>query len=475
MRALLVSAPKSVLGFDRFVRLPNLGLTSIAANTDKELCEVKVLDLHVVNKNRPKFLRKVIELYKPDIVGFSAMIFQYQVSVEMAKMVRQHYPDLCLILGGYYATIDYEKIIHSEEGKLFDFIIYGEGERPFNELIKALSNGHDFSQVPNLVYRENGEVKINPRGELLTLAELKPPDRSSRWVKKGFHFFGIPADEIETSRGCIFDCNFCSIREMYGKTFRKYSIERVVEDLRDAREHGAKSVFFIDDNITQDGKRYKKLCEEIIRNGLNDLKHIVQVNVKGLRNTPGLIPAMAKSGCIAVVIGIENVLDENLSGMQKSNQFKSHEVEEVVRELKRNKIMTIGSFILGLPDDTKESLYANFDYAKKIGLDMPLLNILTPHPKTEMREKLLEMGLITNPDDYSKYDLFGANIRTKYLSPEEIEEIRHKLDRRYPLESGNAFRLVRKYPWFIMKLVWQKVTSEPIDMLRYFKSLFGIK
>jgi radical SAM superfamily enzyme YgiQ (UPF0313 family) len=137
--------------------------------------------------------------------------------------------------------------------------------------------------------------------------------------------------------------------------------------------------------------------------------------------------------------------------------------------------MTIGSFILGLPDDTKESLYANFDYAKKIGLDMPLLNILTPHPKTEMREKLLEMGLITNPDDYSKYDLFGANIRTKYLSPEEIEEIRHKLDRRYPLESGNAFRLVRKYPWFIMKLVWQKVTSEPIDMLRYFKSLFGIK
>jgi len=393
MPALLVSAPKSVLGFDRFVRLPNLGLTYLAANVDKELCEVKVLDLHVVNKNRPKFLRKVIAEFKPDIVGFSAMIFQYQVSVEMARMVRQHYPDLCLILGGYYATIDYEKIIHSEDGKLFDFIIYGEGERPFGELIKAMSNGHDFSQVPNLVYRENG----------------------------------------------------------------------------------AKTVFFIDDNITQDGRRYKKLCEEIIRNGLNDLKYVVQVNVKGLRSTPELIPTMAKSGCMAVVIGIENGLDENLSGMQKSNQFKSHEVEEVVRELKRNKILAIGSFILGHPDDTKESLYANFEYAKRIGLDMPLLNILTPHPKTEMREKLLEMGLITNHDDYSRYDLYGANIRTKYLSSEEIEEIRHKLDRRYPLESGNAFRLVRKYPWFITKLVWQKVTSEPIDMLRYFRSLFGIK
>ena len=144
---------------------------------------------------------------------------------------------------GYYATIDYEKIIHSEDGKLFDFIIYGEGERPFSELIRAMSNGHDFSHVPNLVYRENGEMKINPRGESLTSGGVEAARQGFTLDQKRVSFFRDPADEIETSRGWVF---LTVISAASGKCTAKLSentaLSDVVEYFRDARDHGAKSV-----------------------------------------------------------------------------------------------------------------------------------------------------------------------------------------------------------------------------------------
>ncbi len=461
MRILLVGNPRTVMGFNRLTKIPSLNLASLAANLDEGLAEIKIADLVVKDRNPKKALQKILEDYRPDVVGFTSMSFQYQTALGLAKLTRKLLPNAINILGGYHATADSENIVLGNDMDYFDFLINGEGEVPFNELIKALNNGHDFTKVPGITYKSNGNVFDNPRPEkLLDVEDIRIPLRSARIFQKGFHILGKPGDVIETSRGCVYSCNFCSIRNMYGKSFRKFSIDRIIMDLEDTKRHGTEAIFITDDNITIDPKRLVELSNEITRAKLN-MTFAVQANVRGFRRNPDLAPAMARAGTKIVFLGIENASDDNLEFMHKSNQLTTTDTEIVVKQLKENKILVVGGFIFGNPDDRKEDLIRNFDYAKKIGVDIQLFNILTPHLKTELRDELLKEGLVTNIDDYSKYNHYAANVKTRHLSTDELFKIRNKLDARYTVESGAIFRLFREYPWFFTKLMFWMMKHEP--------------
>jgi radical SAM superfamily enzyme YgiQ (UPF0313 family) len=450
-------------------RLPNLGLSSIAANLDRNLCDIKIVDLIVAGRNPQKYFLSLLQTYQPDVVGFSCMIFQYAKTLEFAKMTKNFNKNIKVVMGGYYPTVDYDVILESADMEFIDFVIRSEGEIAFNELIRALNNGGDFRKVLNLSYKDNGSIVHNPKSKLLNLDEIKPPDRDVRILKKGFHLFGYPADAIETSRGCTCDCDFCSIRSMYGKSFRKYKIERVLNDIRDAQKHGAKSLMITDDNPTLAGRRYKELCEAIIEAKLNKIRYYIQASINGLKNTPGLIETMVKSGARWVFLGIENESDETLEFLDKSNQFKKSDAFEVIGELKEHGAIVFGGIIIGNPEDTEEKVWANYEYAKKLGMDFPVFGILTPYPKTPIRDKLLKQGLIVNLHDYSKYNCFNANLRTKHLSPERLSQLRQEIETMYPIKSGSIWRLLREFPLYFAKLIPQSLIKEPKNVFGFIK------
>jgi len=474
VKVLLVGNPRTVKGFNRLTKIPSLNLASIAANIDENICEVKVADLVVKDSNPQKALLKILNDYNPDVVGFTAMSFQYQTALELARLTRNFSQNSIIVIGGYHVTADWENILTSEDKNYFDFLIDGEGEVPFNQLVKSLVNGQDFSTVPGIIYLKDGQIQKNSRSGLIPPEEIKLPKRSARIFNNGFHIMGKPADVIETSRGCVYDCNFCSIRNMYGKSFRKFSFDRIIADLEDAKKYGAKSIFITDDNITLDGKRYLQLCKEIVKAKLN-LTFAVQASVRGFKKTPGLAKAMAQAGTKFVFLGIENASDTALEFMQKSNQLTSQDTVEVVDDLKKNGILVVGGFILGYPEDTKDTLLDNYHFAKKIGVDILLFNILTPHLKTELREELLGEGLITNINDYTKYNHYASNVKTKHLSSEELYEIRNKLDARYPLASGSIFRLFKAYPWYFTRLMFWMLQKEPQNWIKFASGLLNKK
>ncbi len=472
MRVLLVASHKVLVGFDRMTRLPNGGLSSIAANVNPEVAEVKIIDLVLQRHNAHPTLLNVLNEYRPHVVGLSCMIFQYAKTLELAKLTRQFDQNITIVFGGYYPTIDYDVIAENEDMQYIDYIIRGEAERSFNQLLQTLKNGGDLSAIPGLTWRKNGAAVHNEKGKLLNLDEIKLPDRDCRIMKKGFHLFGYPADVIETSRGCVFDCDFCSIKNMYGKSFRKYKIERVLDDIRDARKRGARALLVSDDNPTIDGKRYKQLCEAIIDAGLHDMRYYVQASVKGFKNTPGLAEAMVKSGARWIFLGIENESDENLEYLVKSNQFTTSEAYEVVRELKSYGAIVFGGIIIGNPEDDEQKVRANAEYARKLGMDYPIFGILTPYPKTGIRERMLKDGLVTNPDDYSKYDCFHANVRTRHLTPEQLFRLRFEIENRYPVRSGSLFRLFREFPLYFLKLIPRSLIREPRNFRDFIKQQF---
>ena len=445
MKVLLLSSPVVQPDFDRIARIPNYGLVSIAGNVD-DICTVHVADIHALKDPIGYVAQTLKKGY--DLVGLSCMSFQYQAILELAKMAKESGAET--VFGGYHPTLNYKEIGESPEAHLADYIIRGEGERTFRELILAKEEGssHSLENVKGLSYWDGDQMVHNPPRPILDVADIKMPNRDARLITEGFQSFGISIDSVETSRGCTNGCKFCSIQNMYGKSFRRYPFDRILDDIRDAEAHGAKSIFFPDDNITLDVKRMEALCDAIIEADLNHIKYKVQASARGIGSSRRLVEKMGRAGFDGVFLGIESTSKENLKFLGKGKM--SDNADKAVEYLHDNDIIISAGLIGGNPDDDASDLWANFELARRLKVDIPIFYINTPYPKTEMRAELEEMGLIVN-NDYRYYDGLHANLDTKYLKANEVQYITWEMNARYyNLDWFRYTKIKRLYPkWFL--------------------------
>jgi anaerobic magnesium-protoporphyrin IX monomethyl ester cyclase len=454
MKVLLLSSPVVQLDFDRIARVPNLGLASIAAHID-DLCTVHVADLHSLRSQGKSPRDYVFNLMKGgyDLVGLTAMSFQYQEALALAKIAKDAGAETAF--GGYHPTLYCQEIGKSGDVKLIDYIVRGEGEATFRELVEAKLVGMSKSGLEGILglsYRSGDGMIHNSARPLLDVSQIKMPNRKVRLITEGFCSFDLPIDCVETSRGCTQGCKFCSINLMYGRHFRKFSIERVISDIKDAEAHGAGSIFFPDDNITLDVKRLEKLCQAIIDADLTHLRYKTQASASGIASSKRLVDKMGEAGFDGVFLGVESVNKRNLQFLGKGHM--SDDAEKAVAYLHDNNIIVSTGLIGGNPDDDLEDLWQNFHLARKLKVDFPIFYINTPYPKTPMREELLEMGLVTN-DDFTKYDGLHANLKTRHLSDEEVQYITWEMNAKYyGLEWFRYNKVKRLYPkWFAREVM----------------------
>jgi radical SAM superfamily enzyme YgiQ (UPF0313 family) len=287
---------------------------------------------------------------------------------------------------------------------------------------------------------------------LLKVEEIEMPFRDARLITKGFTSFDVPIDSVETSRGCTQGCKFCSINLMYGRHFRRFPIERVIEDIQNAEAHGAGSIFFPDDNITLDVKRLERLCQAIIDAGLTHLRYKTQASASGIASSKHLVDKMGEAGFDGVFLGVESVNKRNLQFLGKGRM--SDEAEKAVGYLHENNIIVSTGLIGGNPEDSREDMWENFHLARRLKVDFPIFYISTPYPKTQMRSELEGMGLVTR-SDFTKYDGLHANCRTKYLSDEEVQYITWEMNARYYDWEWLMYNKVRRlYPrWFAREML----------------------
>ena len=415
MRILLLAMPDTASSLDRVMKFPNLGLCSIAAQVPEH--EVRILDLVIEPKGVLRRVLDEVATFRPDLVGYSAMSFQYATARSIARAIRAASPHVLHVLGGYHATVLFEDVA-ARDADDFEFIVRGEGEIPFRQLVEGLSGGAlDLAAIPGLSWRSPNGYRHNPSAELLHLDSLPLPRREAR-AYDGAFYFDRSFDVAETTRGCPLPCTFCSIRRMYGRTFRRFPIARVIEDLRSLDRRGVRGVFFVDDNITIDVPRFMDLCDEIAGAGLSHLRYIVQASVHGIAKDARLAPKMARAGFDTVFMGIENAEQSNVAALAIAPKRGRDEDEtpRAVRLLQENGIKAVGGFIVGSPGDDRAAIRRTFEYARRLGLDFPIVQCLTPYPRTEMREELLAEGLVTNVEDFSRYNGYIANVRTRHLS-----------------------------------------------------------
>src|SRR5690606_18368905 len=225
------------------------------------------------------------------------------------------------------------------------------------------------------VWRAPGGAVIRnaARHVVPSLDTVRLPRRDAR-VLRGYTFLGDPVDVVETSRGCTYDCSFCSIIEMRGRNFHVGSFDRVLADLADARRHGARVIFLVDDNITLDVRRFTALCEAIVAAGLHDLRYIVQAMTSAFAaHGETLAPLMRRAGFRYVFLGIENVLEDDLAFLKAGAKNAAREGGRTVGNasaraidlLHRHGMYVVGGLIVGNPDDTREAIEANLAFARR--------------------------------------------------------------------------------------------------------------
>jgi radical SAM superfamily enzyme YgiQ (UPF0313 family) len=265
--------------------------------------------------------------------------------------------------------------------------------------------------------------------------DIKPPKRAAR-VLSGYTLLGRPIDIVETSRGCTYDCSFCSIIEMRGRNFHTWSIERVVEDVKDAHDRGARVIFFVDDNITLNVTRFKALCKAITAAGLNTIDYIVQAMTSAIASAgDDLAQSMREAGFRYVFLGIENVLDQDLAFLRAKAKNVQREGGKTVGSatlravelLHRHGMLVVGGLIVGNPGDTRESVEANLEFARQY-VDWPYIQHPTPYPGTPMTREFYEKDLIVS-EAVEEYDGTTAVVRTEHLSAEDIEFMRWQAER----------------------------------------------
>jgi len=467
-RILLLSMPNYTVGFYKGMRVPSLGLSSLSGNLYQEYVEkVVIADLLMVQHNLRRYIINLLKKFKPQIVGLTCMSFQYETAIEIAKIIKNINSNIITIFGGYHPTLAYDQISELKEKKYIDYLVRGEGEEAFSRLIKALDGKDDISALPNLSYKVKEQFIHNPRQPILDLEKIQLPDRSSR-ITKHYSIFGKRGDVVEASRGCTMQCDFCCMPQMYGRTFRKYPVERVIEDIKNASSLGAKAIFFIDDNIFVNPAHLVEVCEQILKHGLQNIHYTIQASVAGIARDPNLVKLMARAGFKVVFLGIESIKKENVQFLSKDKRVLE-QTTHAIELLHRNNLIVVGGFILGNPDDDAETLWDHFHFAQQNHIDVPLFMLLTPFLKTGIREKIIQEGLLTNSDDFSFYDLSHANIRTRELSSCELNLLRSKMYSAYNNLNSLKQNFVRaEYPRFFLTLLFDELPRTTMNFLRKF-------
>ena len=358
-------------------RFPYLALTTLAALTPRDV-RVRLIDENVEAVNLKE---------KPDLVGISLMTPLAPRGYEIADAYRKR--GVPVVLGGIHASM-----MPEEASAHADAVLVGEAEALWPRALEDACR----SQLQPL-YRSEGHSPLEnlplPRRELL---------------KRKAYFF---VNTVQTTRGCPFDCAFCSVTQFYGHTYRLRPVEEVAREVRNLE---GRFVFFVDDNIVGSGAYAKALFRRLIP---YRLKWASQSSITIARDQE-LLRLARQSGCMGLFIGFESLSQNTLKDMGKSfNRVQSY--REMINRIHSHGIGIQGSFIFGNDGDTPSVFAEVVHFTEQARLDAALFSILTPFPGTRLYRKMRAEGRIVT-DDWARYDMNHVVFRPRGMRVEQLQQ-----------------------------------------------------
>ena len=412
MRNIVLVEPKSThLHVYSRVAIPRLGVVLLGTILRNLGYTVRVY----IEDIAPIDMQQVLSA---DLVGISAITSTAPPSYALAETVRA--AGIPVVLGGTHTSF------LTEEGlQHADYVIRGEGEGAFVELLEGLQGRRSLDSVRNLSYRREGRTVHNPERPMIRDLDANPIpafDLVHGWKRGGIV-------SIATSRGCPFSCTFCSVPGMYGHAFRTHSVTRVVEELKTHRD--ASYIFFADDIFTANKRRTKELLSRMIADSVTP-HWGAQVRTETV-DDPEMLELMRRSNCFNVYVGFESINPRTLKLFQKKQDLDK--IERAIERFHAHNIKIHGMFVIGSDEDDLETLDATAAFAKSRQLESVQFMILTPCPGSPDWDHQYAKGskdILTT--DWSLYDGHHVVHQPRKLSP-------------YELQMGATRAMKRFYSW----------------------------
>lgn len=420
MKITLVEPKSPGLHVFSSIKLPRLGLPLIGTMLARLGHDVKVFveDLAPINLKR---------LLDSDIIGLSATTSTAPAAYRLADEIRQQNRRIPLVIGGPHVTF-----LPDEALEHVDYCVRGEGEHTMIELVASLENGGDVENIQGLSYKREGRVYHNPERPLNKDLDALPfPDLS---LIEGYGRMRITP--IATSRGCPYNCRFCSVIQMFGQKYRVRSVQNVLDEIIEKKP---KQIFFYDDNFTADRNRTKKLLQGIIDHCPKTI-WTAQVRPEVAKDEE-LLQLMFDSGCRLVYIGFESINKKTLKAYNK--KLDAEEIPSCIETIHRHGIKIHGMFVIGADEDTEQTARRTVDFALKHKIDTVQLMILTPLPGTPYFDELAQEGRIIS-NNWSHYDGHHVVHQPKQMSPYRLQlETIKEMRRFYSIK--NCLRLAYRF------------------------------
>ncbi len=493
MKILLINPPQTFYAGSEppAGNLP-LGLMYIAAVLKKAGYTVEILDAFFLGADysedddvitvglSSEQIKQEIQKRKPDIVGVAGP-FTCQVghAIEVCKATKETDPSILVVVGGPHVTLMPKEFL--SENLCVDVVVTGEGEYTMLEIVQRYEKKKDFNGVLGVAYRDGDEVVVNPlRPFICDLDELPYPaydlvdmEQYLGPSKIGYRSFQDRSVSMVTSRGCPFNCCFCAVHLHMGHKFRAHSAEYVLDHIQYVVDkYNVRNIFFEDDNLTLDLKRFEAICDGLIQRRL----HVGWETPNGVRAdclTMELLKKMKRSGVKSIFVGVESGDQQILDNVI----CKSLNLDRVVEFAKNSHelgLKTGAFYIIGFPGETKENMQHTVDFAlmlkRKYDVGMHLF-AATPSYGTRLYDECKAKGYL--PADLSWNSFAQARqakglplITTPDFAPEEVKEIAARALAEYKkLSLLGHFKHPRK--------TLRTVFDQPQLIIKYIKNLIS--
>jgi len=403
MKVLLVNPPNNYIiksnvpGFlqQKTTYLPPLGLLYIASYLEKKTNHsVKIYDATVYKANYAK-IAEIAKSY--DVIGITAVTFTLIDVTKTVEAIRLENPTAPIVIGGPHVAIFPQE---TENIPGVNFVLQGEGEESFAQLVDLLAEGSKkYNVVPGLYWKEGGQIKFNPTSDFVADLDKLPVPNRRLLDYRAYHSILSKKKSAEhyvttafSSRGCPYKCIFCD-RPNLGKKFRSHSPRYVVDEIEQLLELGIREIIFYDDTFTIKRDRVNEICELILQKNIK-----VQWDIRARVNDVNrdMLKLMKRAGCTRIHFGVEAGSSEMLKVLKKG--ITRDLAIQAFHGAHEAGIETLGYFMFGCPNETRSQMQETFDFALEMNPDYAHFAILTPFPGTPVYIEAIQKGLY--PNDY---------------------------------------------------------------------------
>jgi anaerobic magnesium-protoporphyrin IX monomethyl ester cyclase len=430
MKIALIEPPKDfwfVMG--KYIP-PPFGLLCLASYLEQENpdANINLIDCQSEGLDWDSLEDRLSEI-QPDIVAPSSLATaNAYYSLRVCQIVKQLNPEIKTVLGGQHFTALADETLSKYPE--VDFIIRGEGEKTFSELVGCIKLETGFEDILGLSYRGEQIFHNIDRPLFCNLDVLPAPAYHLVEDHMNDYHFSLMAEEhpfaiVEGSRGCHHNCSYCSQWRFWKQRQRYKSPKLVVNEFyRLYTEFGSKFFWFTDDNFSL-GKHTDEICQGLIEMGLNDeIQWFCQLRVDNIMAHPDNLENLRKAGAIWALVGFDNPSSKILSSYRRRGLEKDNS-KQAVDLLRDNEIFSQGTFIIGHQTDTRESIEVLREYADYLDPDIASFFTLTPFPGTDIYLEAREKGRIED-NNWANYDMVHAIMPTDNLTREEVQEELYK-------------------------------------------------